>query len=80
MVWETITHISESAANAAKIHVCGKTVVVENPDKEIIVYDAMGHLVYRDMTRNVITEIKINNAGVYIVKVGSKTERIMIKP
>lgn len=76
------TPVTESAANAVNIYAHGNTIVIENATDEISVYDAMGRLVSRagrDVARNVFaTEIRVNGAGVYIVKVGTVVKRVMV--
>ena len=56
----------------------GNTIVVENATDEISVYDAMGRLVGRDAIHRVRTEIRVNTAGLYIVKVGNVAKRVMV--
>ncbi len=74
--------VIESAANAVNIYAHGNTIVIENATDEICVYDAMGRLVARagrDVARNVFaTEIRVNGAGVYIVKVGTVVKRVVV--
>ena len=72
------TLVTESAANAVNIYAYGNTIVVENATDEISVYDAMGRLVGRDAINRVRTEIRINTAGLYIVKVGNVAKRVMV--
>ncbi len=73
------TAIDEDAANAVNIYAYQNVIVVENADAEIYVYDAMGRLVERNIGNNSRTEIRMNNAGVYIVKVGNTAKRVMVK-
>ncbi len=81
------TPVAETAANAVNIYAHGNTIVVENATDEISVYDAMGRLVCRDAARHVSTvaesgiraEIRANNPGLYIVKVGDVAKRVMVK-
>ena len=42
------------------------------------VYDAMGRMVCRDAINRVPTKIRVNTAGIYIVKVGNVAKRVMI--
>lgn len=73
------TPITESAANAVSIYAHGNTIVVENATTEISVYDAMGRLIVRrDDVYIVSTEIRMNTAGIYIVKVGNVAKRVMV--
>ena len=73
------TAVAESAAAAVNIYAHGNTIVVENADDEIFVYDAMGKLVYRNAAYTVSTEIRINGTGIYVVKVGNTAKRVMVK-
>ncbi len=73
------TAVSESAANAINIYAHGNAIIVENATAEIRVYDAMGRLIVRrDDVYIVSTEIRINTAGLYIVKVGNVAKRVMV--
>ena len=80
------TAIDEDAANAVNIYAYQNVIVVENATEEISVYNAMGALVCRDSARHASTadglgartEIRMNNAGVYIVKVGNVAKRVFI--
>ncbi|MBR2196832.1 MAG: leucine-rich repeat protein [Salinivirgaceae bacterium] len=70
--------IAETAANAVSIYAHGNTIIVENATEEIRVYDAMGSMIGRDAINRVRTEIRINTAGIYLVKVGSVAKRVMV--
>lgn len=72
------TAISESAAGNLMVHAHGKSIIVENADDEIRVYDAMGRMVCRDAINRVRTELTVNTPGVYLVKVGNVTKRVMV--
>ena len=80
------TAIDEASANAVNIYAYQNVIVVENAADEIDIYNAMGALVCRDAARHVSTatglgartEIRMNTAGIYIVKVGNVAKRVMI--
>jgi len=72
------TAVAESAANAINIFAHHNIIVVENATDEIRVYDAMGRLICRDVPWRVSTEIRVNAAGIYIVKVGNVAKRVMV--
>ena len=72
------TAVAANAINAINIYARGNTLVVENANDEIRVYDPMGRLVCRDVACRVRTEITINTDGVYIVKTGNKTQRVVL--
>ena len=73
------TVVSESAAVAVNIYAYGNTIVVENAQDEIRIYDAMGRLFCREAECRVRTELQVNTAGVYIVKTGSVAKRVVIQ-
>ncbi len=73
------TVVSESAAAAVNIYAYGNTIVVENAQDEIRIYDAMGRLFCREVECRVRTELQVNTAGVYIVKTGSVAKRVVIQ-
>ncbi|MBR2195003.1 MAG: leucine-rich repeat domain-containing protein [Salinivirgaceae bacterium] len=72
------TSVSESAANNLMVYAHGNTIIVENAAEEISVYDAMGRLIGRDAINRVRTEIRVNTAGLYIVKVGNVAKRVIV--
>ena len=72
------TAVDEDAANMVNIYAYQNVIVVENANAEIYVYDAMGRLVERNLGNDSCTEIRMNNAGVYIVKVGNVAKRVMV--
>jgi hypothetical protein len=78
MIYDLTTDVEEEAVNEVHIYAFGNTIVVENADAEIFVYDAMGRLVCRNDEKLVRTELQINGTGVYIVKVGNVAKRVMI--
>ena len=81
------TPVTEFTANSVNVYAHGNTIEVENATDEISVYDAMGRLVCRDVARNVSTvaesgvraEIRVNNPGLYIVKVGDVAKRVVVR-
>ena len=56
-----------------------RTIVVENANSEILVYDAIGRLICRDAACHVLTEIPMEKSGVYVVKVGTISKKVMIE-
>ncbi|MBO7594397.1 MAG: leucine-rich repeat protein [Salinivirgaceae bacterium] len=74
-----VTGIEDDAAVAPVIYAVGKTIIVENATEEILVYDAMGKLLCRDVACRVRTEITVNGTGVYIVKTGSVVMRVVVE-
>ena len=78
VIFKDNTAVAETIANAVNIYAHGNTIVIENATDVIRVYDAMGRLICRDVARRVSTEIRVNSAGVYIVKVGTVAKRVMV--
>ena len=70
------TAVEDEVAVAVNIYAYRNTIVVENADAEILVYNAMGRLVATSSDEN--AEIRVNGSGVYIVKVGNSAKRVMI--
>lgn len=78
IIHSVITDVEEEAVNEVNIYAYGNTIIVENADAEIFVYDAMGRLVCRNNEKLVRTELQINSTGVYIVKVGKVAKRVVV--
>ena len=74
-----VTALGDESATAVQVYANGRTIVVENADAEIFVYDAMGRLICRDAIHRVRTEICVNHAGVYVVKVGNVAKRVVVE-
>gem|GEM_PF-4128988 len=51
--------------------------MVENATEDIMVYDAMGRLVGRDVARNA-RAINVGKSGIYLVKVGNVVKRVVV--
>ncbi len=79
VVWSKNTAVSESTEMAVSIYAHGNTIVVENANAEIRVYDAMGRMVAETPHSDVFTEIRVDGTGVYIVKTGSTVKRVLVK-
>jgi hypothetical protein len=65
-------------AVSVNIFAHGNTIVVENANEEVWVYDAMGKLVYKDTMNRIRTEITVNTTGVYIVRTGTTAKRVYV--
>lgn len=74
-----VTAIGNKSAIEPTIYTIGKTIVVENATDEIRVYDAMGKLICRDAIHRVRAELRVNAAGVYIVKTGDVVMRVVVE-
>ncbi len=75
---ENQTSVVEQIINI-NIYAHNRTIVVENADDEIFVYDAMGRLICRDMACRVQTEIPMEKSGVYVVKVGNLAKKVIVE-
>jgi hypothetical protein len=70
------TAVDELAAAKVNIYTVGNTIVVENAADEIRVYNVMGRLVARNAVN--AASIRVDGAGVYIVKTGAAVKRVVI--
>ncbi len=70
------TAVDDETANTANIYAYGNTIVVENATDEIRVYNAMGGFVAASNEAN--AKIRVNGAGIYIVKTGQVSKRVMV--
>ena len=61
------------------IYIVNHTIVVENATDEIRVYDVMGRLICWDATPCVRAELRMDGAGVYIVKVGNLAKKVIVE-
>ena len=73
------TAVNDSEAEAVNIFAYGNTIVVENADSDIFVFDAMGRMIDRVAAEAGRTEIQVNGEGVYVVKTGNAAKRVMIQ-
>ena len=72
------TSVTEQITNI-NFYTSGKTIIVENATDEILVYDVMGRLVCRDATPCVRAELRMNDVGVYVVKVGNFAKKVIVE-
>ncbi|MBR5166721.1 MAG: leucine-rich repeat protein [Salinivirgaceae bacterium] len=81
IIWgssEVPVGINNVEASGPIIYTIGNTIVVENADAEISIYNAMGTLICRDAIHRVRLEIPVTAPGIYIVKVGGTVKRVMV--
>ena len=71
------TSVTESVANVI-IYAANRTIIIENATDEIRVYDVMGRLLCRDATPCVRAELRMNDVGVYVVKIGNFAKKIVV--
>ena len=74
-----VTAIDDDAAAEPIIYAVGRTIVVENSTSQITIYDSMGRLIVSDVANGERTELNVDVAGVYIVKVGNTVKRMMVE-
>ncbi|MBQ5540623.1 MAG: leucine-rich repeat domain-containing protein, partial [Bacteroidales bacterium] len=76
----TATATDDISVNSnIKIWSFEKTIFVENASKEIVIVDMAGRVVKTVKPENSRIEIQLPNSGVYIVKTGLKTQKIIIQ-
>ena len=68
-----------SITNTAKIFSYDKTIVIENASSEIRIADMQGRLVNTTKATTDRTEIPMQKSGIYIVKTGNTTQKVMIR-
>ena len=71
--------VDNQSAATINVYVFNRTIVVENATDEIRVYDVMGRLVCRDATPCIRAELRMDGAGVYIVKIGNLAKRVIVE-
>jgi surface protein len=64
---------------SVKIWSFEKIVFVENAETSIYVVDLSGHVIKTVKPKNTRTEIRIDQTGVYIIKTGLKTKKVVIQ-
>ena len=74
------TAIDEDSAEI-NIFAVNSTIVVEAAEAitgEIAVFDVNGRMVAKELAAGTRTELEMTNTGVYIVRVGDITKRVMV--
>ena len=56
-----------------------KTIIVENAEKEIVIADMSGRVVKNIKPENTRTEIHLNKGGIFLVKTGLSTKKVVIR-
>lgn len=69
----------DNAENVVNIYAFNNAIVVDNANADVFVYDVMGKLVAKDMSNDQRVEMHIQRAGVYIVKAGNATQRVVVR-
>ena len=73
------TPVSETSASNIRIWSFGSTVYVENATSDIYIVNLNGSLITKRSPDNNHMEICLNNKGVFIVKTGDTTQKIIIQ-
>lgn len=67
------------AENKVNIYATQGLVVVDNANANVFVYDITGKLVAKNVSNDQRVEMPIQRAGVYIVKVGNVSQRVVVQ-
>ncbi|MBR5958054.1 MAG: Ig-like domain-containing protein [Salinivirgaceae bacterium] len=70
--------ISDAAANIS-IYAYNRTIVVENANADIAVFDINGRMVAKRTANNSRIELQLPKSGLFIVKVGSTSRKVVLK-
>lgn len=70
--------ISDAAANIS-IYAYNRTIVVENAYADIAIFDINGRMVAKRTANNSRIELQLPKSGLFIVKVGSTSRKVVLK-
>lgn len=70
--------ISDAAANIS-IYAYNRTIVVENANADIAIFDINGRMVAKRTANNSRIELQLPKSGLFIVKVGSTSRKVVLK-
>ena len=75
------TGINDVQANSATIYAVNKSIVVRNAQvgSNVLVTDITGKIIANTVTANSETSIPVANIGLYIVRVGTQTAKVICK-
>lgn len=75
-----VNSISEedNAVSSVVVFAYDNTIVVENATDAVFVFDVMGRLVCKKPADDSRIELQMQQSGIYIVKVGNKSQRVAI--
>ena len=73
------TGISDDESVAVNIYARNMAIVVENANDDVCVYDITGRMILRQKPTGDILELPMGEQGIYIVKVGSATNRVILQ-
>ncbi|MBR5433893.1 MAG: leucine-rich repeat domain-containing protein, partial [Bacteroidales bacterium] len=72
------TFVVEQIINI-NIYAHNRTIVVENADDEIFVYDAIGRLIARRDAMHCVSTITVRHSGVYVVRIGNLAKKVIVE-
>ena len=70
--------ISDAVANIS-IYAYNRTIVVENANADIAIFDVNGRMVAKRTANNSRIEMQLPKSGLYIVKVGDTSQKVVLK-
>lgn len=71
--------VDETVANVVSIATYDLTIVVENANADIAVFDISGRMVAKRAANSNRIELQLSKAGLYIVKVGTTSQKVVLK-
>ncbi|MBO4371411.1 MAG: bacterial Ig-like domain-containing protein, partial [Bacteroidales bacterium] len=74
-----LTAVAETANSNIRIWSFGSTIYVENADADIYIVNLSGSLITKRTPVNNRMEINLSDKGVYIVKIGSTVQKVVIQ-
>lgn len=77
---ELSAEMREEMANVS-VYTVRKNIMITGAKigRELDVFDEMGRLIYKDFIMNDKTKVAVNNPGVYVVKVGAVTHKVVVR-
>ncbi|MCR5453828.1 MAG: T9SS type A sorting domain-containing protein, partial [Bacteroidales bacterium] len=78
-IYDPTTPVSEMPANNTKIWAANQNIIVENSYNTIYIADISGRIVKTLNATSDRTEIPIQKQGIYIVKTGATTQKVIIR-
>ena len=77
------THAEQTLMDESDLQVCvyGKTIVLQNVDKDCLVelFSVLGTRVASKIAASDVVEVSVSSPGLYIVKVGSESRKVVVE-
>ncbi len=73
-----LTDIDELETAEVAIYAYNNTIVVENPEEDIFIYNAERRMIARETVTSNRMEMQMTEQGIYIVRTGDKTQRVFV--